>query len=412
MTMANDDERRGPLAGVRVLDLSRILAGPMSAQWLADLGADVTKVERPGEGDESRTYGPPFMKDRDGRPTDTAAFYLSCNRGKRSVAINLASPEGQDLVRGLAGQSDVLIENFRTGTLARYGLDEASLRALHPRLVYCSVTGFGQTGPYAHRPGYDGIFQALGGMMATSGHPEEPMKVGLSIVDVVTSLYAVMGILAALRQRDQVTGVGQYIDVALLDCCVSTLSHYAMNYLISGEAPLRRGNGGYGGVPSQAFRCRDRSIFLVAANNRQFAALCRAIGRPELPADPRFDSTSGRIRNRAPLVELLSSVFAQMDAGDVLSRLEAVDVPSAPVNELPDVFADPQVRHRGMRMEVQHPLAGGLPLVANPLKMSGAHVGSNTAPPLMGQHTDDVLGAALGLDAQALAGLRERGVIG
>ncbi len=402
----------GPLAGVRVLDLSRILAGPMTAQWLADLGAEVIKVERPGDGDESRTYGPPFMKDRDGLPTDTAAFYLSCNRGKRSITVDLASAEGQDLVRGLAAESDVLIENFRTGTLKKYGLDQESLRTLNPRLVYCSVTGFGQTGPYAHRPGYDGIFQALGGMMATSGHPAEPMKVGMSIVDVVTSLFAAMGIQAALRQRDQTTGVGQYIDVALLDCCVSTLSHYAMSYLVSGQAPLRRGNGGYGGVPSQAFNCRDRAIFLVAANNRQFAALCRAIARPELPADPRFDSTSGRIRNRDPLVEILSAVFAGMDAADALARLDAVGVPASQVNELPETFADPQVQHRGLRTEVQHPVAGSLPLVANPLKMSSGRVGSALPPPLMGQHTDEVLSQRLGLDKATIAGLRQRGVIG
>jgi len=400
-----------PLAGLRVLDLSRILAGPMTCQWLADLGAEVIKVERPGEGDESRTYGPPFLKDRDGEPTGTSAFYLSCNRGKQSITVDMSQPEGQAIIRELALRSDVLVENFRTGALAKYGLDQDSLRALNPRLVYCSITGFGQTGPYAQRPGYDGIFQALGGLMATSGHPEEPMKVGMSIVDVITSLYSVMGILSALRQRDQVTGQGQHLDVALLDCCVSTLSHYALNFLVTAEAPIRRGNGGYGGVPSQAFRCRDRSIFLVAANNRQFTAMCSAIGRPDLPADPRFDSTAGRIRNRVPLVDLLSEVFAGMDSADALARLDMAGVPAGPVNELPEVFADPQVRHRGMVTQVDHPLAGPVDLVSNPLKMSGSQVGTLRAPPTLGQHTREVLARELGMDTDTLAGLAARGVI-
>ncbi|KTT18939.1 CaiB/BaiF CoA transferase family protein [Pseudacidovorax intermedius] len=400
-----------PLAGIRVLDLSRILAGPMTGQWLADLGADVIKVERPGKGDESRTYGPPFLRDRDGKPTDTAAFYLACNRGKRSMTIDLGSAEGQDIVRGLAAQSDVLIENFRAGTLARYGLGHEQLRALNPRLVYCSITGFGQDGPYARRPGYDGIFQALGGLMATSGHPEEPMKVGMSIVDVITSLYAVMAIQAALRQRDQATGLGQHVDMALLDCTVATLSHYAMSYLTTGEAPLRRGNGGYGGVPSQAFRCKDRSIFLVAANNAQFGRLCEAIGLPQLPGDPRFDSTSRRIANRAVLVDLLAATLAQMESTDVLARLELADVPASPVNELPEVFADPQVRHRGMLQQVDHPLGGSMYLVANPLRMSCSAVGASRPPPLVGEHTREILKELAGMDDVHIDALMAQGVV-
>jgi len=406
--MDNDHKVR-PLAGIRVLDLSRILAGPMTTQWLADMGADVVKVERPGTGDESRTYGPPFLRDRDGNETDTAAFYLCCNRGKRSITLDLTNPQAQDIARELARQSDVVVENFRTGTLAKYRLDYPSLRDVNPRLVYCSITGFGQDGPYSHRPGYDGIFQALGGMMATSGHPDEPMKTGMSIVDVLTSLYGGMGILAALRQRDQ-TGEGQHIDLALLDCCVSTLSHYAQNYLVSGEAPLRRGNGGYGGVPSQAFRCRDRTIFLVAANNRQFTALCGAIGLPELPGDPRFDTTGKRISNRVPLLEQLSAAIGRLDAADVLERLDLAGVPASAVNELPEVFADPQVRHRNMLVQAEHPLAGPISLVANPLKMSASQIGSTAAPPLVGQHTREVLAEYLGLDDAAIEDLAQRQV--
>jgi crotonobetainyl-CoA:carnitine CoA-transferase CaiB-like acyl-CoA transferase len=404
-----EQQKKRPLDGVRVLDLSRILAGPITGQWLADFGADVIKVERPGGGDESRTYGPPFLRDRDGNPTDTAAFYLSCNRGKKSITLDLANPEAQGIVRQLASRSDVVLENFRTGTLKKYGLDYASLSEINPRLVYCSITGFGQDGPYAHRPGYDGIFQALGGMMATSGYPEEPMKTGMSIVDVLTSLYGAMGILAALRQRDE-TGEGQYIDLSLLDCCVSTLSHYAQNYLTTGEAPLRRGNGGYGGVPSQAFRCRDKSIFLVAANNKQFSALCNAIGLPDLPSDTRFDSTAKRISNRTPLIDILSATIGQMDAADVITRLDAAGVPASAVNELPEVFADPQVQHRKMLVETEHPLAGTIPLVANPLKMSASEIGSTLAPPLVGQHTREILATYLGFGDAEIAGLAARKV--
>jgi len=398
------------LRGLRILDLSRVLAAPLATQWLADLGAEVIKVERPGTGDESRSYGPPFITDIDGGDTDTAAFYLSCNRNKQSITINHAAPAGQDLIRRLAAQSDVLVENFRTGTLKKYGLDYESLRAVNPRLLYLSVTGFGQTGPYAQRPGYDGIFQAMCGMMSVSGHPQEPMKVGVSMVDILTSLYAGIAVLAALRHRDA-TGEGQHIDLALLDCGLASLSHFAMNYLVSGQLPQRRGNGGFGGVPSQAFQCKDRPIFVVAGNDSQFRALCRAAGRMDVCADPRFTTTAGRIANREQILPILEAIFSMRTCEEWLSLLEEHDVPASPVNELPDVFANPQVRSRGMLVDVDDPVAGALQLLANPIRLSATPIQDYATPPRLGEHTDAVLDALLGLGADERAALRQQGVI-
>jgi crotonobetainyl-CoA:carnitine CoA-transferase CaiB-like acyl-CoA transferase len=400
----------GALSGVRVLDLSRILAAPMAAQTLADLGAEVIKVERPGIGDEGRTYGPPFLNDREGRSTGTAAFFLSCNRGKKSITVDLAAPEGQDIVRRLAANCDVVLENFRAGTLKKYGLDYESLYALNPRLVYCAVTGFGQDGPYAARPGYDGIFQAMGGVMCANGHPHEPMKIGISMVDILASQQAAIAILAALRHRDQVSGKGQYIDLSLLDCGVAALSHFAMNYLVSGEVPARRGNGGFGGVPSQAFACKDGSIFIVAGNNRQFTALCRAIDCPQLADDPRFDHAAGRVIHRDALLELLGQALRVRTVAEWLQRLDAADVPAGPVNELPEVFANPQVKHRGMLVEVEHPQAGPIRLLANPIRLSATPVTSYSPPPTLGQHTREVL-ADLGFDDAQIDMLERRKVL-
>jgi crotonobetainyl-CoA:carnitine CoA-transferase CaiB-like acyl-CoA transferase len=399
------------LEGLRVLDMSRVLAAPLAAQMLADLGADVIKIERPGSGDESRTYGPPFLADRAGASTGIAAFYLACNRGKKSVTVDHATAQGQQILRDLAAQSDVVLENFRAGALAKYGLDHERLCALNPRLVYCSITGFGQDGPYAKRPGYDGIFQAMGGLMSANGHPEEPMKVGISMVDVLTSLHAVIAILAALRHRDQASGRGQHIDLSLLDCGVASLSHFAMNWLVSGEVPQRRGNGGYGGVPSQAFGCRDGGIFVTAGNDRQFAALCRALDCPSLASDPRFDTTAGRVVHRHALLPLLDRAFATRTVAEWLDRLDTADVPAGPVNELPGVFADPQVRHRGMLVEAEHPLAGTIRLLRNPLRMSATPVTDYPAPPLLGEHTRDVLAQRLGLDGRRLDELAAARVI-
>jgi crotonobetainyl-CoA:carnitine CoA-transferase CaiB-like acyl-CoA transferase len=400
------------LEGVRVLDLSRVLAAPLCAQHLADLGAEVIKIERPGSGDEARSYGPPFLMDREGQSTGTAAFYFACNRGKKSVTVDHSTAEGQEIIRGLAKQSDVLLENYRVGVLKKYGLDYAGLKKVNPRLVYCSVTGFGQDGPYAARPGYDGIFQAMGGMMSASGHAEEPMKIGISMVDVLTSLYAGIAILAALRHRDTVSGEGQHIDMALLDCGVASLSHFAMNYHVSGEVPQRRGNGGYGGVPSQAFRCRDRrSIFVVAGNNKQFAALCKAGGRPGISEDVRFDKPAGRVIHRDALLAELNTMFAERPLAEWLALLEAADVPAGPVNELPDVFNNPQVRHRGLLVETEHPQAGMLKLLASPMRLSATPIADYPAPPLLGANTREVLAERLHFSAAQIDSLAARHVV-
>ncbi|WP_406163618.1 CaiB/BaiF CoA transferase family protein [Streptomyces canus] len=393
------------LAGIRVLDLSRILAAPLATQLLADLGAEVIKVERPGTGDDSRAYGPPFAPG-----TDTAAFYLSCNRNKRSVTVNHASTEGQELIRALAARSDVLVENFRTGTLAKYGLDHESLRALNPRLVYLSVTGFGQTGPYADRPGYDGIFQAMSGMMSVSGHPEEPMKVGVSVIDILTGLYASTAVLAALRHRDA-TGEGQFIDLSLLDCGLASLSHFAMNYLVSGEVPQRRGNGGYGGIPSQAFPCKDRPIFLVTGNDKQFAAFCAAADRTDLLQDERFATTPARIAHREDILPVLEAILRTRTRDEWLTVLDAHDVPAGPYNEMPEVFADPQIQHRGMLIEVEDPASGQLPMLANPIRFTATPIEGYAPPPALGEHTAEVLTALAGVTDRQLAALRNRGVV-
>lgn len=398
------------LNGLRVLDMSRVLAAPLATQMLADLGAEVVKIERPGVGDEARTYGPPFLKDRDGRDTDIAAFYLACNRNKRSVTLNHASAEGQALLRRLAQDSDVLVENFRTGTLAKYGLDYDSLRQVNPDLIYISVTGFGQTGPYKTKPGYDGIFQAMGGLMSVSGHPDEPMKVGISMVDILTSYHVVIAVLAALRHRDA-GGGGQHVDLSLLDVGLSSLSHFAMSYLVSGEVPQRRGNGGFGGIPSQAFDCSDRPLFIVAGNDKQFTAFCKAAERPDLLADARFATTAARIRNREALLAELRTLFRSRTRDEWLALLDAHDIPASPVNELPEVLENPQIRHRGMLTRTEHPLAGELPLLANPIRFSATPVEGYAPPPLLGADTDAVLGERLGLDAGELARLREAGVI-
>lgn len=398
------------LEGVRILDLSRILAAPLAGQLLADLGADVIKIERPGKGDESRGYGPPFMTDGDGEETTDAAFFLSSNRNKRSVTINMASPQGQDILRRLVLDSDVLIENFKTGSLARYGLDYASLKAINPRLIYCSITGFGQTGPMAHKPGYDGVFQAMGGMMSVSGLPDHmpgggPMKVGISMIDILTSLYASSAILAALHHRDISGGDGQHIDLSLLDCGVASLSHFAMSYLVSGEIPERRGNGGYGGVPSQTFRCLDEDIFVTAGNDDQFIRLCDAVGAPEISADSRFDNTTGRIVNRDALLALLDGIFVGRSAVDWLARLDLAEVPAGPVNDIAAALANPQIQHREMVRDIDHPLGGRIKILSNPIRLSGTPIETYAAPPTLGQHTDEVL-QSLGFSAVEIDGLR------
>lgn len=387
---------RGPLTGVRVLDLSRILAAPLASQLMGDMGAEVIKVERPGVGDDARQYGPPFF----GPPEDEmSGFYLSANRNKRSVTIDHSQPEGAALVAELAAASDVLIENFRSGVLTKYGLDYGSLQPQNPRLIYCSVTGFGQDGPYAQRAGYDGVFQAMSGMMSVSGLPDGepgagPMKVGVSMVDVLTGLYASSAIIAALRHRDTSSGTGQLIDLALLDCGVAALSHYAQNYLVSDVAAPRRGNGGFGGIPSQAFACADAEIFVVASTARQWAGLARALGRPELASDPRFASVSARIANRDAVLTVLDEIFSQRCAAEWIARLEDEDVPVSSVNDMAGVFANPQVMHRGMRRTVRTD-GRSVDVLANPIRFSDTPIERYDAPPTLGQDTEDVLRTVL-----------------
>ncbi|MGB8391322.1 CaiB/BaiF CoA transferase family protein [Mycobacterium sp.] len=403
----------GPLADVRVLDLSRILAAPFAAQLLGDLGADVIKVERPGVGDDARQYGPPFLARSGGKES---GFYLSANRNKRSITIDHSSAKGAELIRELAAVSDVLIENYRVGVLSKYGLDYPSLRTVNPRLIYCSVTGFGQDGPYAQRAGYDGVFQAMSGMMSVSGVPDGepgagPMKVGVSMVDILTGLYASNAVLAALHHRDTVSGSGEFIDLSLLDCGIASLSHFAQNYLISGVPAPRRGNGGFGGIPSQAFQCADEQIFVVASTPKQFAGLAAALGRPELADDARFATVSARIANRDLVLTTLDAIFIQHPAAYWVAALEAADVPVSPVNTMDGVFANPQVVHRGVRTTIEHPTAGPIDILANPIRYSDRLTTAYTAPPTLGEHTVEILTDLLGKSATDVAELRECGAI-
>jgi len=406
-----------PLTGIRVLDLSRVLAGPLVAQMLGDLGADVIKIERPDVGDDSRNYGPPFLIGDNGATTGESGFYLSANRNKQSVTVDLSTPEGQDIVRRIALKSDVVIENFRVGALAKFGLDYASLSALNPRLVYLSITGYGQTGEMAPRPGYDAIFQAVGGHMAVTGAPDGlpgggPTRSGLSLVDILTSLYASIAILAALNHRhDDSAGKGQYIDVALLDSMVAALSHRGVQYLISGKASPRRGNVGAGGSPSQAFKCADGLIVLTVGNDAQWVRFCSAIGHTELAADPRFTKVVKRIENRGALTPMLEALFATRTKAHWLEALEKADIPSGPVNELDEVFADPQVRHRGMAVQVPHPLSAALTLIANPIHFSATPLDHYAPPPTLGQHTEAVLSGLLGITDLEMSALRAAKVI-
>ena len=402
-----------PLEGFRVLDLSRVLAGPLTAQMLGDLGAEIIKIERPVEGDDSRSYGPPFMSSPDGTRTRESGFYLSANRNKRSVTVDLSTPDGQEIVRGIALQSDVVIENFRVGVLAKFGLDYASLSKLNPRLVYLSVTGYGQTGAQAHRPGYDAIFQAAGGHMAVTGAPDHlpgggPTRSGLSIVDILTSLYAAIAIIGALLHRDRSPeGRGQYIDIALLDSMVAALSHRGVQYLISGNASPRRGNVGGGGSPSQAFRCADGQIVLTVGNDAQWLRFCAAVDEPGLAADPRFAGVTSRIENRDALTPILEAKFATRTRAQWLQALDRADIPSGPVNELNEVFSDPQLLERGMVVGVKHPMAEALSLIGNPIHYSATPLNRYESPPMLGEHTDLVLRELLGYSAAQIEALRQ-----
>ncbi len=401
----------GALAHIRVLDLSRVLAGPWSGQILADLGAEVIKVEQPGKGDDTRHWGPPYLQDAQGRDTSEAAYFLSANRGKKSVAIDLASPQGQDLIRRLAAQSDIVLENFKVGGLSKYGLDYASLREHNPGLIYCSITGFGQDGPYKDRPGYDFMIQAMGGLMSITGEPDgQPQKVGVALADVLTGMYATVAVLAALAHRDQ-TGIGQHIDLALLDVQVASLANQAMNYLVSGAAPRRLGNAHPNIVPYQTFATADGYLIVAVGNDRQFERCCQVLGLPALTTDPRYARNADRVAHRDALIPLLQEALARRPRDHWLAELERVGVPCGPINALDQVFDDPQVRYRGLKVELPHPLAGSVPLVASPLRFSETPVDYQRPPPTLGQHTTEVLGDVLGLDPDTLASLRAGGVI-
>lgn len=398
-------DRSLPLTGIRVLDLTRVLAGPWCTQNLADLGADVIKVEKPGSGDDTRSWGPPYLKDEAGNDTADAAYYLCANRNKRSVAVDIATQEGADIVRALARDSDVLVENFKVGGLSKYGLDDASLRAINPRLIYCSITGFGQTGPYAYRPGYDFMIQGLGGLMSITGERDGmpgagPQKAGVAVADIVTGMYATVGILAALQERHR-SGLGQRLDIALLDSVVAMLANQNMNFLATGQAPERAGNAHPNIVPYQVFAANDGHLIVAVGNDTQFRAYCVALDAMHLASDPLFQTNRARTLNRAVLVPRLEAIMRAQPRDYWLERLEAVGVPCGPINTIDQVFADPQVQARGLRLDLPHATAGTAPSVASPLRLSETPVAYRSAPPVLGQHTAEVLAEVLGWsDAQ------------
>jgi crotonobetainyl-CoA:carnitine CoA-transferase CaiB-like acyl-CoA transferase len=405
----------GALSHIRVLDLSRILAGPWASQLLGDLGAEVIKVERPGAGDDTRSWGPPYLEDGEGNDTDIAAYFLCANRNKRSIAIDIACPEGQALVRQLALKSDVFLENYKVGGLRRYGLDYESLKAVNPRLIYCSITGFGQNGPYAQRAGYDFLIQGLGGLMSLSGRPDGeagagPMKVGVALTDVMTGLYAANAIQAALIHREK-TGEGQYIDISLLDVQVASLANQALSYCVTGVSPRRLGNAHPSIVPYQDFPTADGHMILAIGNDRQFARFCGEAGRSELAQDPRFTTNRERVRHRAILIDALRQITVTRSTADWITALEPLAVPCGPINDIAGVFADPQVRARGMLHAARHEVLGEMPLVANPVNLSTSPVSYRDPPPQLGEHTDETLLQVLDMGIDEIDRLKAAGVI-
>ena len=404
-----------PLTDIRVLDLSRILAGPWCGQIFADLGAEVIKIERPGKGDDTRGWGPPFIKDREGRETAEAAYFQCANRAKKSVTIDMAKAAGQALICALAARSDVLLENFKVGDLARYGLGYEQIRALNPRIVYCSITGFGQDGPYRDRAGYDFMIQGMGGLMSLTGEREGlpgagPQKVGVAIADLMTGMYSTVAVMAALWERNA-SGVGQHIDMALLDTQIAWLANQNLNYLVSGEVPQRLGNAHPNITPYDTFRTRDGDVIVAIGNDAQYARYCRVAGLEALSDDPRFANNAARIANRDALKALLEPAMRTRTTMEWMRLLEPIGVPCGPINRLDQVFADPQVQHRRMQVDVPHPVAGTLPLVANPIKFSRTPLSYDHPPPLLGEHTDEVLRSLLGKSAAEIARLREDGVV-
>jgi formyl-CoA transferase len=399
---------------LRVLDMSRVLAGPFLAQNLADFGADVIKVERPHHGDESRSF-PPYVKDAAGNDTADSAYFMSINRGKRSITIDIAKPRGQELVKALAAQSDVLIENYKVGDLKRYDLDYDAIRTVNPRIVYCSITGFGQTGPYRNRPGYDYIFQAMSGLMSLTGGPDElpgggPAKVGLAICDVITGIYSSFAVMTALAEREK-SGVGQHIDMSLLDTTIATISHINMNYLIGGIIPKRMGTGHPSIVPYQMFQAQDGPMVVAVGNDGQFAKLCALLGRPELPKDPRFLTNPLRVQHRDDLVPQLESAFAQKTANEWITSLTNLGVPCGPLNNIQQVFDDPHIKSRGVQVSIPHPRAGSVPALANPARLAETPPAYERPAPLLGEHTREILSSVLGLSESEINQLAAEKVI-
>ena len=404
----------GPLSHVRVLDLSRVLAGPWASQNLADLGAEVVKIERPGVGDDSRAFGPPWVKDASGRDTKDSAYFTSANRGKKSITLNISAPEGQAIARELAKKSDVLIENYKFGDLARYGLGYEDLKALNPRLVYCSVTGFGQTGPYRERPGYDFMIQGMGGMMSVTGEPDGvpgggPQRAGVPIADIITGMYASIAICAALASRER-SGRGQHLDLALLDSQIALLAYQNTNYFSTGEPPKRIGNLHPNIVPYQPFRTRDGDVILACGNDNLFRKFCEAAGCTSLASDARFATNGKRVENRVELTRLLQEVFVKRKTSEWLDLLESAGIPNGPINNIAQVFAEPQVKARNVRVELTNASGVKVPLVASPMRFSETPVEYRLAPPALGQHTEEVL-RGLGKSDAEIAALRAAGVI-
>ena len=403
------------LSHIRVLDLSRVLAGPWCSQHLADLGAEVIKIERPGTGDETRAWGPPYLKDAEGNDTTEAAYYLSCNRGKKSLTLDISTKEGQDIVRRLAAKSDVVLENYKVGQLKKYDLGYDDLNAINPKIVYCSITGFGQTGPWSHRPGYDFIIQGLGGLMSITGERDDlpgggPQKVGVAVTDLMTGMYATIAILAALTHRER-SGAGQYIDMALLDVSVAMLANMNMNYLTSGQVPKRWGNAHPNVIPYQVFACSDGHIIVAVGNDSQFRKFCEALGKTELGVDPRFATNSNRIRNRSDLIPLLEPLVKTRSRDAWVEALEAAGIPCGPINNIDQVFENPQVKARGIKVEIPHELAGKVPQVASPMRFSETPIEYRVAPPTLGQHNEYVLRELLGMSPEDVERLRQQNVI-
>jgi formyl-CoA transferase len=404
-----------PLSDVRVLDLTRILAGPWATQNLADLGAEVIKVERPGRGDDTRSWGPPWLKDAAGNDTREAAYFLSVNRGKKSITLDIAKPAGQALLRELAAKSDVVVENYKVGDLARYGLAYEDLKRVNPRIVYCSVTGFGQDGPYAPRPGYDFIFQGMGGLMSITGERDAlpgggPQKVGIAVTDVLTGMYASLAVVSALRHRDA-TGTGQYIDMALFDAIVAFGANQILNFWTSGDIPQRYGNAHANIVPYEVFPSADGHIIVAVGNDSQFASFCKVAGREELVDDPRFRTNPDRVRNRTTLVPIVQEIVHGHPSRWWIERLEEAGVPCGPINNMCEVFEDPHVQHRRMRVDIPHPLGVDVPTVASPMRFSETPVSYDRPPPMLGEHTDEVLREVLGYGEERISALRLERVI-